>query len=186
MKFYRILGVLLFGTIITSSTVERTTAMPVAKDVGAAATNDYVIDVRGGRGGGRGGRGGGGMRAGGVHGGGAMRAGGMHRGGGAVAHRNFSGNRHANVNVNRRANVNVNRRTNVNVNRVNRVNVAGRRPVRGWVRRPYYGTIVGGVALGTMIAVTAGAVPVAPAANMCWFWANSSQVNGYWDYCVAP
>jgi hypothetical protein len=183
MRFYRLLGVLLFGTIITSSAVERSTAMPVAKDIGAAS-NDYVIDVRAGRGGGgRGGRGGG-MRAGGMHGGGGMRAGGMHRGGGAVAHRNFNGNRHANVN--RRANVNVNRHTHVNVNRVNRVNVVGRRPVRGWVARPYYGRIVGGVALGTMIAVTAGVVPVAPASNMCWFWADSLQVNGYWDYCVAP
>ena len=109
-----------------------------------------------------------------MHRSGGMRAAGVHRGG-VSAHRNFNGNRHANVNVNRRANVNV-----------NRVNVAGRRPVRGWVHRPYYGTIVGGVALGTMIAVTAGAVPVAPASNMCWFWADSSQVNGYWDYCVAP
>ena len=48
------------------------------------------------------------------------------------------------------------------------------------------GTIIGGVALGTMIAVTAGAVPVAPGPNMCWFWADSAQVNGYWDYCTAP
>jgi len=66
------------------------------------------------------------------------------------------------------------------------MNVVGRRQVRGWVARPYYGTIIGGVALGTMIAVTAGAVPVAPAPNLCWFWADSAQVNGYWDYCVAP
>ena len=50
----------------------------------------------------------------------------------------------------------------------------------------YYGTIIGGVALGTMMAVTAGAVPVAPAENLCWFWVDSVQVNGYWDYCVAP
>jgi hypothetical protein len=90
-----------------------------------------------------------------------------------------------NVSARRNANVSVNRRTNVNVNRTN-VNVVGRRPVRGWVARPYYGTIVGGVALGTMIAVTASAVPAAPASNLCWFWADSAQVNGYWDYCVAP
>ena len=55
-------------------------------------------------------------------------------------------------------NVNVNR--NVDVNR----NVA----VRPWVARPYYGTVVGGVALGTLIAVTA--VPVAPAPDLCWNW----------------
>ena len=101
-----------------------------------------------------------------MHRSGGMRAAGVHRGG-VSAHRNFNGNRHANVNVNRRANVNV-----------NRVNVAGRRPVRGWVHRPYYGTIVGGVALGTMIAVTAGAVPVAPAeASMPVMPENSSTAT---------
>ncbi len=178
MKFYRLLGVLAFGTIISSSAMERSTAMPVARDI-SASTNDFVIEVRAGRGGGgRGGR---------------ARAGGMNRGGAHVNRNvnfnkraNVSGSSRTNVNVNRRANVDVNRRTNVNVNRINRVNVAGRRPVRGWVHRPYYGTIVGGVALGTMIAVTAGSLPVAPAPNMCWFWADSSQVTGYWDYCVAP
>jgi hypothetical protein len=96
-------------------------------------------------------------------------------------------------NVNRgKANVkgtNVNRtnvnRSNVNVNR--RTNVVVTRPVRGWASRPYYGTVVGGVALGTMIAVaTAGAVPAAPAPNMCWFWADQAQINGYWDYCTPP
>ena len=55
------------------------------------------------------------------------------------------------------------------------------RPVRPWVRRAYYGTIVGGVALGTIIAVTA--VPAAPADNLCWFWANQPHTQGYWDYC---
>lgn len=86
-------------------------------------------------------------------------------------------------NVNR--NTNVNRSTNVNVNRRTNVNVV--RPVRAWAPRPYFGTVVGGVALGTVIAVAAaGAVPAAPAPNMCWFWADSSQMSGYWDYCRAP
>jgi len=66
------------------------------------------------------------------------------------------------------------------------LNVIGSRPVRGCVARPFYGTIIGGVALGTMIAVITGAVPVAPAENLCWFWVDSVQVNGYWDYCVTP
>jgi hypothetical protein len=55
------------------------------------------------------------------------------------------------------------------------------RPYRAWVRRPYYGTIIGGVALGTIIAATA--VPAAPGPNMCWYWANSAKTRGYWDYC---
>ncbi len=59
--------------------------------------------------------------------------------------------------------------------------VAVVRPVRPWVRRPYYGTIIGGVALGTIIAATA--VPLAPADNLCWYWANQSHTRGYWDYC---
>jgi hypothetical protein len=173
MRTYRLACVVLFGLLVYSGTVARSVAMPVAKDVGAVAHNS-IIDVRAGRGGG-GGRG---------H---AARAGGGRANAarsGSVNRANVSTRRTTNVNASRRTNVNVNRRTNVNVNR--NVNVVGRRPVRGWVARPYYGTIVGGVALGTMIAVTAGAVPAAPAANMCWFWADSAQVNGYWDYCAAP
>jgi hypothetical protein len=86
--------------------------------------------------------------------------------------------------VDRRTNVGVNGRTNVNVNR--NVNVA-RRPVRVWAPRPYYGAIIGGVALGTIITVAAvGAAPVTPAPNMCWFWADSAQMSGYWDYCQEP
>jgi hypothetical protein len=58
------------------------------------------------------------------------------------------------------------------------------RPVRPWVRRPYYGTIVSGVALGTIIAATAvGIVPTAPASNLCWYWTGSGKTQGYWDYC---
>jgi hypothetical protein len=61
------------------------------------------------------------------------------------------------------------------------------RPVRPWVRRPYYGTIIGGVALGTVIAAAAaGVAPAAPGPNMCWFWSDASQTQGYWDYCTPP
>ena len=55
------------------------------------------------------------------------------------------------------------------------------RPYRPWVRRAYYGTVIGGVALGTIIA--ASAVPAAPAPNTCWYWADQAQTQGYWDYC---
>ena len=45
---------------------------------------------------------------------------------------------------------------------------------RPWVRRPYYGTIVAGVALGTLITLAAvGAVPPRPAPGN----------RGYWDNC---
>lgn len=81
-----------------------------------------------------------------------------------------------NVNV-KNNNINVNK--NVNVNRgVGRVGVAAVRP---WVRRPYYGTVVAGVALGTIIAVSS--IPPAPSSDLCWYWSNSSQTQGYWDYC---
>jgi hypothetical protein len=53
---------------------------------------------------------------------------------------------------------------------------------RPWYRRPYFGTIVGGVALGTIIAVAA-APAVAPAPGLCWYWADEYQSRGYWDYC---
>jgi hypothetical protein len=156
---------------ILAATGLATPSLAAITQTGASATvakqtesGGFVLARRGG-GGGRGGMAG-------------------HRGGGAmVAHRGGGG--HANVNRNR--NVSVNRNVNRNVNVHGRVGVVGVRPVRGWVRRPYYGTIVGGVALGTVIAVTAvGAAPVAPTANMCWFWADASQMRGYWDYCVAP
>jgi hypothetical protein len=55
---------------------------------------------------------------------------------------------------------------------------------RPWVRRPYYGTIIAGVALGTIITVAAiGVVPVRPDPNLCWYWADPYGNQGYWDYC---
>src|SRR5262249_35451392 len=55
---------------------------------------------------------------------------------------------------------------------------------RPWVRRPYYGRIIAGVGLGTIIAVAAaGAVPARPAADLCWYWADPYRTRGYWDYC---
>lgn len=56
--------------------------------------------------------------------------------------------------------------------------------VRPWYSRPHYGTFVAGVALGTIIAVSAvGVVPYAPADNLCWYWTSPAKINGYWDYC---
>ena len=56
--------------------------------------------------------------------------------------------------------------------------------VRRWVRRPYYGRVVAGVTLGTIIAVGAvGMAPAAPDPGLCWYWANSEGTRGYWDYC---
>src|ERR1700733_404974 len=59
--------------------------------------------------------------------------------------------------------------------------VAVVRPIRPWVRRPYYGTVVAGITLGTIIAATA--IPPAPSSEVCWYWSNSSHSRGYWDYC---
>jgi hypothetical protein len=58
------------------------------------------------------------------------------------------------------------------------------RGYRPWYRRPYFGTIVGGIALGTIITAAAiGVPPAAPAPDLCWYWADPSQTTGYWDYC---
>jgi hypothetical protein len=55
---------------------------------------------------------------------------------------------------------------------------------RPWVRRPYYGTIIAGVALGTILTVAAiGAVPPRPRPDLCWYWADPEGTRGYWDYC---
>ena len=89
--------------------------------------------------------------------------------------------------VTKRANGNVRRNVYVNRNVNVRRTVIVHRPYRAWVRRPYYGAIVGGVALGTVVGVGAAyAVPIAPAPNMCWYWSDRTGLYGYWDYCVAP
>jgi hypothetical protein len=55
------------------------------------------------------------------------------------------------------------------------------RPVRPWVPQPYYGAIFDGVTLGAVIAATA--VPTSRSIDVCWYWSNSSQTRGYWDFC---
>ena len=55
---------------------------------------------------------------------------------------------------------------------------------RPWGHRPYYGRIIGGIALGTIIGVTAyGLMPPRPDPDLCWYWADPYQSRGYWDYC---
>ena len=76
------------------------------------------------------------------------------------------------------------RKTHVAVAR--RAAVAGKstevvRPVRPWVRQPYYGSVFDGVTLGAIVAATA--VPTSPSLDLCWYWSNSSQTRGYWDFC---
>jgi hypothetical protein len=55
------------------------------------------------------------------------------------------------------------------------------RPVRPWVRQPYYGSVFDGVTLGAIVAATT--VPTSPSFDLCWYWASSSQSRGYWDFC---
>jgi hypothetical protein len=116
----------------------------------------------GGMGGGMSGGGMGGMSGGGM---GGM-GGGMRGDGGMGGMGGMGGN-------NRNRNVNVNRSTNVYV-----------RGVRPWSSRAWYGTAIAGVTLGTILAVSA--VPPVPDDRLCWFWVDSSERSGYWDWCVPP
>jgi hypothetical protein len=62
------------------------------------------------------------------------------------------------------------------------------RAYRPFYRRPWFGTVVGGVALGTILTVAAvGVAPASPPApGLCWYWGDPSMTSGYWDYCTAP
>lgn len=64
----------------------------------------------------------------------------------------------------------------------NHKNVVVVRPYRHWNKRAYYGTVIGGVALGTVLGAAAYSA-VAPAPNLCWYWADPAMTRGYWDYC---
>lgn len=56
-------------------------------------------------------------------------------------------------------------------------------PVRPW----YWGRVVAGVTIGTIVTVAAvNSVPRAPSPELCWFWSDASKTRGYWSYCVAP
>ncbi len=55
------------------------------------------------------------------------------------------------------------------------------RPIRPWVPQPYYGVVIAGVTLGTVVAATT--VPPSPTFDLCWYWSNPPKTRGYWDYC---
>jgi hypothetical protein len=55
--------------------------------------------------------------------------------------------------------------------------------VERWNRKPYYGNVIAGVALGTFIATAVGVAPAPPAPNLCWYWTSPARNRGYWDYC---
>ena len=78
-------------------------------------------------------------------------------------------------------NKNKNKNKNWNKN-WNHKNVVVVRPYRHWNKRAYYGTVIGGVALGTILGAAAYNA-VTPAPNLCWYWANPAMTQGYWDYC---
>jgi len=76
------------------------------------------------------------------------------------------------------------RRTHVAVSKPSAVAVKSTevvRPVRPWVRQPYYGSVFDGVTLGAIVAATV--VPTSPSFDLCWYWSSSSQTRGYWDFC---
>lgn len=54
---------------------------------------------------------------------------------------------------------------------------------RPWAAQNWYGAVIAGVTLGSIIAVAANTPPYAPSTQLCWYWANSSRTRGYWDYC---
>ena len=56
------------------------------------------------------------------------------------------------------------------------------RPYRRWYKRPHYGRIIGGIALGTILGAAAYSA-MAPAPGLCWYWADPYRTRGYWDYC---
>ena len=75
---------------------------------------------------------------------------------------------------------------NVYVNKNIYVNKGGGKNwyVKRWNHKPYYGNIIAGVALGTLIGVTAvGIAPAAPSPDLCWYWSSPAHNRGYWDYC---
>lgn len=53
-------------------------------------------------------------------------------------------------------------------------------------RRRFWGRVVGGVVLGTTIAVAAGRAPAPPSPGLCWNWSNNGRTQGYWYYCNEP
>src|SRR5262245_30889261 len=56
--------------------------------------------------------------------------------------------------------------------------------VRPWHRRPHYGVLIGGIALGAVLAGSYYyAHPAPPQPGLCWYWSSPARSHGYWDYC---
>jgi hypothetical protein len=79
---------------------------------------------------------------------------------------------------NKNKNGNNNNNKNVYVNK----KVVVVRPYRPYNKKNYYGRVIGGVALGTVLGAAAYSA-MAPAPGLCWYWADPSMTQGYWDYC---
>jgi hypothetical protein len=155
-----------------------------------AAKGGGMGGMAGGMGGGMGGGMDGGMASKGGMAQGGMAQGGMASKGGTASKGGMAGSasgkktnvKNTNVKNTNIKNTNI-RNTNVRNTNVNVVN----RPVRVWAPRPYYGTVIAGVTLGTVVAAsTVGVVPPPPGPNLCWFWQDSTMARGYWDYCTPP
>ena len=59
--------------------------------------------------------------------------------------------------------------------------------VKSHRRHKYYGRIIGGVVIGSILAASAFyAYSSPPEDGLCWYWTNSSRERGYWDYCEPP
>jgi len=56
------------------------------------------------------------------------------------------------------------------------------RPYRKWNNKGHYGRVIGGVAIGTVLGAAAYSA-MAPAPGLCWYWADPTMTQGYWDYC---
>jgi hypothetical protein len=161
MKFGMMCSVVLVGSAFCLCPTSPTLALiSQPASLASAVDREAGIELVRGRGGGR---------AGGGRVGGGYRGGAVHRTTAAVGPRGGAVRRTTAV-VGPRGNVGVRRTT-----------VAVARPYRAWVRRPYYGRVVAGVALGTIIATSV--VPTAPSSDVCWYWSNSAKTRGYWDYC---
>jgi hypothetical protein len=155
-----ILGVAAAALVI--GTPQHSTAMPVAPLNAQVGDFDNVITVKNHN------KGGGGKQA---------------KGGKQVKHVNKTNKNVKNVKNVKHVNKTVVRRD----VRVHRTVVV--RPYRAWTHRPYYGAVIAGVTIGTVIAVsTPRVVPVLSVADprLCWYWADPAEVRGYWDYCAPP
>lgn len=54
-------------------------------------------------------------------------------------------------------------------------------------KHKYYGRLIGGVVLGTILAASVFyAYDLPPEEGLCWYWVNSDRERGYWDYCEPP